>query len=316
MTRFSSRPYAGDSDLALLIDFSRAATIARLPGLTYVQPGDIAWRIFTPNFDPTKYVQLWFDDRGLAAYAFFEPPLNFEFDIRADAEHDTLLADILAWAEARRVSLLRPGGVALPRAYAMLGQDTLCSVSLDSDAWRIAALERAGYAKVERHSVRYRRSLDTPIPEVELPPGMRLRHATDADLDARIELHRDAWSVWGQSSQDVATYRRLRAHAPYDETLDIVLEDADGRLVSYCIAWADPATGIGVFEPVGTRPGVIGRGFARAVVCEGLRRLRDRGLHTALIGTASVNERALRVYPACGFELVENEHFYVKKVSE
>ncbi|MEX2080740.1 MAG: hypothetical protein WEC33_03920 [Dehalococcoidia bacterium] len=31
----------------------------------------------------------------------------------------------------------------------------------------------------------------------------------------------------------------------------------------------------------------------------------ERGMVTALVGTASVNERAAKVYQSCGFELVE-----------
>ena len=38
------------------------------------------------------------------------------------------------------------------------------------------------------------------------------------------------------------------------------------------------------------------------------------GMHTALIGTASVNTRALRLYPFAGFEEVDREHYYVKQL--
>ena len=60
----------------------------------------------------------------------------------------------------------------------------------------------------------------------ELDAGLRLRHATDADLEARVDVHRDAWSVWGRSKTTVETYRRLRSAPLYDPELDVVLEDA------------------------------------------------------------------------------------------
>jgi len=47
---------------------------------------------------------------------------------------------------------------------------------------------------------------------------------------------------------------------------------------------------------------------------EGLRRLKERGAHTALIGTASVNEPALRTYAACGFKLVERQYYYSRLI--
>ena len=142
----------------------------------------------------------------------------------------------------------------MPIAYAMLGDGTLATQVADSDVERIATLRAFGYGRTERGNTRYQRDLSLPIPPQNIPPGMRLRHVTDADLEERIDLHRDAWSVWGPSSANVPAYRLLRASPVYDETLDIVLEDADGRFVSYCICWADAATGVGTFEPVGVRP--------------------------------------------------------------
>jgi ribosomal protein S18 acetylase RimI-like enzyme len=311
VSAFTSRPYAGEADLDLLIEFARQTAIARRPRAAYWYPGDIVWQAFTPNFDPRTHIQLWFDDIGLAAHAWFEPPLNVEFDVRNDLrEVEALAGEILDWAEGRRVAELEPAED-VPKAYAMLGDGTLATSALESDPARVAMLERRGYVKNDRHNVCYSLSLEAPIAAPQLPPGAKLRYATEADLDERIELHRDAWSVWGPSSQNVADYRRLRAAPLYDETLDVVLE-LDGRLVAYCICWADPASGIGNFEPAGVRPGLTGRGLGRAVIFEGLRRLRERGLHTACVGTASVNARAGVLYESCGFGLIDRGWYYTK----
>ena len=68
---------------------------------------------------------------------------------------------------------------------------------------------------------------------------------------------------------------------------------------------ADEASGTAIFEPVGTNRDYAGHGFARAVLAEGLYRLRARGLHTAFVGTSAVNERALALYPTFGFREVD-----------
>lgn len=310
------RPCGGAADLALIFEFTRQNIAARLPGRSPWHPGDIAWQLTAIEPRPlAANVRLWDDANGLAGVAIYEPPLNVTFDIRADiAADDTLAAAILQWAEARRRKLLERPGEDVPIAYAMLGAHTLATQVADSDTACIATLQRLGYTRAERGNVRYQRDLALPTPEAAIPAGMRLRHVTDADLEARIDLHRDAWSVWGQSRANVPDYRLLRASPVYDETLDIVLEDADRRFVSYCICWADAATGVATFEPVGVRRASTGRGFGRAVIHEGWRRLRAMGMHTALVGTASVNERAKRLYPACGFELVDGEHYYVKRL--
>ncbi len=316
MNPFSSRAYTGTSDLHQLIDFAQMATGARWPSSTYQKVGDVVWMLYTSKPGDTN-IRLWFDGSGLAAYAWFEPPLHVDFDIRPGiATDDRLTDEVLRWAGERRQALAHLGTEPIPKAYAMLGEDTVSTTALDSDARRISLLERSGYARVDRFSLLYSRSLvETPIAPLELPAGLCLRHATDDDLEARVDVHRDAWSVWGSSKMTVETYRRLRSAPLYDSELDVVLEDATGRFLSYCIGWQDTANGIGHFEPVGCRPDFTGRGYARAVTIEGLRRMQARGLHTALVSTASVNQRARVLYPSCGFVEVDRAHFYAKELA-
>ena len=63
-----------------------------------------------------------------------------------------------------------------------------------------------------------------------------------------------------------------------------------------------------------TRPAFAGQGLGKLVVLEGLRRLRARGMHTARVGTASINEGAARLYRSAGFEMMDREWFYTKSL--
>ena len=317
MSATEARAFRGDGDVALLVAFATQAMASRRPRSTYWHAGDIVWQVSPLDAKvAAENIHLWFDGEGLAGFVLFEPPLNYEFDVRADIALDTPLAgEILAWAEDRRLRLLAAGDGSVAQAYAMLGEGTVATTALDSDTDRIAMLKRRGYVVNDRHSVCYARSLETPIPASALPAGMRARHATDADAEQRMDLHRDAWSVWGPSSATVEAYRRLRAAPVYDEELDIVVEAEDGKLVSYCIAWVDAENGVGTYEPVGTRPAYAGRGLAREAIYEGFRRLAARGVHTALVSTASINAPALRLYPSCGFEIVDRRRYYVKQIA-
>ncbi|MGE3074922.1 MAG: GNAT family N-acetyltransferase [Dehalococcoidia bacterium] len=311
MTTFSTRPL----DLQALIGFATKATSARMPGLTYWNPGDIAWQLgmLPASMDGSGFVRSWANPSGeVVALAVFEPPLNFQFDVLPGFPGGEELAEkATGWAEERWLASRDTSGE-IPKAYEMLGANTLSTTALESDIARIAMLERLGYERVDRHCVRYRRSLAAEVQPLPLPDGLHFAHATEGRLDERVDVHRDAWSVWGPSSFSASRYRRLRTTPIYDETLDLVVEDATGRMLSCCICWFDVANGIGHFEPVGTRPEFAGKGLGRALVTEGLRRLRERGAHTALIGTASVNAAALRTYTACGFDFVEREDFYSK----
>ena len=316
MNQFTSRVYAGASDLKLLIEFAERAAKARWPRSTYKKVGDVVWMM--PGVDLNPNIQLWFDGIDLVAYAVFEPPLTVEFDIFPGLElFDSVGDEILNWAESRRHNPTQTGRQTIPKALAMLGYDTVVclTMALDSDAARISLLGRHGFKRTDGFDVLYSRSLKDPVSGPKLDSSMRLRNATDADLEARVEVHRDAWSVWGPSRASVETYRRLRNSPVYDPELDVVLEDASGRFLSYCIGWLDIANRFGHFEPVGCRPDFIGRGYARAVTIEGMRRMQARGTHTALVSTASVNERARVLYPSCGFVEVDRAYHYTKNVS-
>ncbi|MHB8376899.1 MAG: GNAT family N-acetyltransferase [Dehalococcoidia bacterium] len=307
MSHVESRAYSEGTDLERLVEFAAVATTARWPSATYWHAGDVIWRLFSrPDASPTVNVRLWFDADDLVGVAFFEPPDHAEFDlhgVRPDIQDD-----VIGWAERRRIAIAQRG--------ASDDQPVILeTTALGSDFARLTALKRNGYTRVERHAVRLRRSLATSIPRVNLPRGLRLRHANDVDIDERVATHRDAWSVWGPSGVTRDAYRTLRAAPVYDQELDIVLEIADGTFASYCICWLDRVNLVGYFEPVGTRPNFAGQGFAHAVIYEGLRRLRDRGMHTALVQTASINERALSTYLSCGFEVAEREDFYEKRLS-
>lgn len=313
MTDPVSRPYRGGADFPLLLEFARATIGARPAGKAYFHPGDITWQFY--NLAASDDVQLWFDAGGLAAFAAFEPPGVMTFDVRDGLrDFEPVLDAMLAWGEARK---RRPSAnhAGAPVAYAMLGSDTLSVEAFEGDRARIAVLEARGYRRQDRGSGRFRLDLDRPLPAPVLPPGMVIRHATDADADERIDLHRDAWSVWGTSTATVDAYHRLRTAPNYEQEFDVVLEGPGGRLLSYCICWPDDASGIAAFEPVGTRVAHTRQGLGRATILGALARLRERGMRTATVGTASVNALADALYRSCGFELVGHSYYWSKPVA-
>ena len=86
--------------------------------------------------------------------------------------------------------------------------------------------------------------------------------------------------------------------------------------MSYCVCWADAESGVATFEPVGTRPAFTGQGLARATIVGALHRLRERGMHTALVSTSSENAPAQGLYHRCGFQVIDTESFSMKRVVE
>jgi ribosomal protein S18 acetylase RimI-like enzyme len=316
----TARPFTR-GDLAQLNAFV-SAEAARVPQHVYLTTSDVAWRL--PGSGPKQNLQLWHDDLGFAGFVWFEPTTGFEFEIRDGIDYASPLAsEMFEWAEARR----REFAPAYPRFVDLDSMqqwtdeilhprppgesDELCvtTVAFDSDAPRVEFLEARGYRATKHFVPDYRRDLTVPIPEARLPAGIRLRHVTEADLDARVVCHRAAWL---KSAFDADRYAEIRRSPCYDAELDIVLDVGDGTFASYCICWADRTTGVGSFEPVGTRPEWRGRGIGREVIYEGLRRLSAKGMRYARVGTAGFNTPAQALYESCGFERIGTLRTFMK----
>lgn len=143
-----------------------------------------------------------------------------------------------------------------------------------------------------------RRSLDT-IPSAPLPEGFQVRSvAGEHEYGERVSVHREAFHP---SRVTVDAYRRLRESPGYDPDLDLVCVAPNGTFSSYCIAWLDPSTRIGEFEPVGARAAYRRMGLTRAVMSEGMRRLQERGATTAIVSCVESNAASCELYHSLGF---------------
>lgn len=307
MPAYDARPYSGQ-DLTSLVRFVQQSPQARERRPSYYHPGDVVWQLYT--VDRSDDVRIWFDGDAIVAFAIFEPPLTFQFAL-SPRPAPGLASDLLLWVEGRRAIVGDVDIETVPIAYRHLGGRALATTAFDHEEERIAVLEAHGYVPSVEAGVRFARTLDASLPGVSLPDGARFRHVTNRDAAARAELHRAAWNVWGPSQHTTGRYRQLRAAPLYDGGLDIVLEHA-GELVSYCVCWTDDVNRIGYFEPVGTRASATKRGYGRAVVREGMHRLRAKGMEIAFVGTSAGNAPALALYASAGFSVVARERFYVK----
>ena len=75
----------------------------------------------------------------------------------------------------------------------------------------------------------------------------------------------------------------------------------DGRGASACTIWFDPVNAVGLFEPVGTHPDFQGKGLGKAVMAEGMRRMKAAGMRRAIVGFDPNNAAALALYTSLGF---------------
>jgi mycothiol synthase len=296
-----SRPFNDENDLQALKIFV-SSIMKQDMQLSYWHVGDLVWGIYQNTmYDPRKNVQLWENEPGdLLGFAWVnakEVIIQVAPHIDGSNEND-LLEQMLSWVEEHQRASAAGGN--FPSFCAFEDDLSLKSLFL-----------RHGYQREESHMLHMRRDLKQPIPPGVLPGGWIVRHvASEDEFEQRVALHRE---VWHPSRVTLEAYRRMRTVPGYTPELDLVAVSADGTFASYCICWLDPVSKIGEFEPVGTRATYRGKGLGKAVMLEGLRRLRTSGMQTAMVCSVGSNQASRKLYESVGFEVYNRSFGYVKR---
>ena len=198
--------------------------------------------------------------------------------------------EMICMAEAR---------LAIPAAE---GGRTLNVWANDDDAIRREVLKRRGFLQGDWPEYQRRRPMEMPIPAVKPPAGYVVRALGDVnELPARSYL---SWQAFHpnepeENYQGWTWYHNIQRAPLYRRDLDLVAVAADGEFASFCTVWFDDVNRVGIFEPVGTAPQHQRRGLSKAVMTEGLRRLKRLGATLALVGAYSESANAL--YNSVGF---------------
>jgi ribosomal protein S18 acetylase RimI-like enzyme len=97
----------------------------------------------------------------------------------------------------------------------------------------------------------------------------------------------------------------------FTHRLNLVAVTPDGSFASHVGVTYDHENHFGIFEPVCTHPDHRRRGLARALMYEGMRRLRELGATSASVGTGDADP-ANALYRACGFHEEYRGHWWQK----
>jgi ribosomal protein S18 acetylase RimI-like enzyme len=326
---FSSRPYAGDADRERLRTFLAAANAedARGGGRTFWHVGDLLWALYqNTELDPASTIRLWEDERGeVAGFGWFDEPDTVEWQIAPRWRGGDLASEMLAWGERRA----REAGASVLRRKALDGDtETLALLAANGfardDRTPLALQQRRGFPPEGYYYVGLARDLHQTIPEPDweqaaagggtsgVRPYETRAVGGEDEWPARVELHR---AVWQPSRVTLEAYRRLRGVPGYRPELDLVAAAPNGDFAAYCICWLDAENRTGEFEPVGTAPAYRRQGAGRAVMLEGLRRLREAGAETAIVYSVANNPPAVALYESVGFRVYDEEHYYEKPLS-
>jgi mycothiol synthase len=232
-----------------------------------------------------KDVTLWeTEDHQIQAVLNPEERGQVFIQIHPSIKTSSLEEQMIAFAEEHLRSPSRKGG------------HSIYIWSDSKDALRQTILEQRGFVPYEpwiEHQ--WRRSLELPIPERSMKTGYSIRPLGDT-----AELPSRCWASWRafhpnepdeKYDPDVSWYQNIQAAPLYQPDLDLVAIAPSGEVAAFTTIWYEPATHTGHFEPVGTVPEHQRQGLGSALLCEGMRRLKQSGATLAMTvgGTPHAN---------------------------
>jgi ribosomal protein S18 acetylase RimI-like enzyme len=187
------------------------------------------------------------------------------------------------------------------RLAAEQGDESIVIPCFQHDVARRRVLESRGYERTDAWGVLRRLRLGSgPLPEAGLPAGYRIRSTLPVDEDHQL-IADLLNAAFGRDIHHAGETRGFQAHAPsYRRDLDLVAEAPDGVFASYSAVCWDDHNKHAIFEPVCTHPEHRGRGLAKALMFEGLRRARGQGAIFASVETGSA-AAANALYDSIGF---------------
>ncbi len=282
-----------------------------VPLLAFVQPAsswqrhivDLPYRLAAPAAQIPANTSIWRRDNGeIAGFAIIQRQF-WTVDYGTADEDATIFGMITAWVD-ERMRVIAP---AEHDAYPT-GIRNFFGCYAD-DAVRSQWLLAADYALYPQWTQTHRWQSLTSAPESRaLPIGLNLR-TFDASIDceAAAGLQRIAFD----STNMTAGWRARLPRVPnYVPDLDLVVTNAVGEMVAFCLGWQMGDQG--QIEPIAVHPAYQRQGIGRALLQTCLRRMWERGVRIAHIEHDATEGAAAELYMSTGFAHPRLIHTYMR----
>lgn len=297
--KLQNRPYRDPTDLVAMRHLLMVGRQANIPA-SYMHPGCLDFDTQYPPDEQENRCNLLLWERVdeeppiVEAWAmFWRHEGTFDLFVspalHGTPMHETVMDEYVAWAEARA----REAGINQISPF----------WAIDFDQVLVRLMQERGFAlvPVDLPAPLFERTLDA-LPTIRLPAGFTVQGVrTLNDGRLRASVTHGSHGSKDDLESHFAAYAKFIGSAVYDGERDLFVRSPDGRGASACTIWFDPMNGVGLFEPVGTHPDFQGKGLGKAVMAEGLQRMKAAGMTRAIVGFDPNNAAALALYTAMGF---------------
>lgn len=301
--KITERAFSRDLDLQAMAELVRKFPTENIHFV------DLPYRFSSWSFDYPENIRLWSDENGeLLAWAILQVPF-WTIDYAYHPEfHHKIFPQILNWADEHAKKIVNTPS----------GHSAWFATAFASQVNRIRDLEQAGFASqadVGENSwsqVLMEHFMQIPA-DANLPDDFHIRPLNGAsEVEAYVELHRAVF----ESKNMTAEWRNHTLQRPeYISDLDLVAVAPNGQLAAFCICWlAKDAKGdvSGQIEPLGVHEKFRKLGLGRAIISEGLKRLKAKGAKHIYVYTDRDRNAALRLYESIGFRVLHDILLYRK----
>jgi len=151
--------------------------------------------------------------------------------------------------------------------------------AFDSDEALNRVLAARGFVRKDDSAFGYLEYSFGEIPKAALPDGYTLQSmAEENDIEKRREIFGRGFNHEDPRDWPCAfAYEELQRAPDYHKENDLVIVAPNGDYAACAIVWHDDVNKVGHLEPLGTHPEHRRKGLAKAILCEGIRRLQGLG---------------------------------------
>ncbi|OKP82541.1 GNAT family N-acetyltransferase [Paenibacillus sp. P32E] len=163
------------------------------------------------------------------------------------------------------------------------------ALRVNEDSWQLKEILRnRDYMLLEWREAMSSMNLADEF-KAELPDGFRIVDANEINDYQKGFAHGRAFGYYKQDISDdddaERCFRSLRKAPGYLPELDLAIVDQFDEVASFANVWYDELNQIGILEPVGTIPKYRKMGLGRAVIYEGIDRVKKKGADKMYVGS-------------------------------